>query len=146
MRKVYEATIKYQTKLWSRITVDKLLKCHVGTNHVQSFAYNQVRRTKDKKVYFECVIENLKILRKSTVFEENEAKTNMIKAKIEMKKTVNMNTIAVNEYNNFIDRQWNQKWIFHKEKTIDKIRSLKEKQAKKLEEFKKMNIFKHFIE
>ena len=86
MRKVYEATIKYQTKLWSRITVDKLLKCHVGTNHVQSFAYNQVRRTKDKKVYFECVIENLKILRKSTVFEENEAKTNMIKAKIEMKK------------------------------------------------------------
>ena len=83
---------------------------------VQSFAYNQVRRTKDKKVYFECVIENMKILRKSTVFEENEAKTNMIKAKIEMKKTVNMNTIAVNEYSNFIDRQWNQKWISSKDK------------------------------
>ena len=64
MRKVYEDTLKYQTKLWSRIMIDKLLECHVGTNHVQSFAMSHLMRTKSKKVFIECVDDNLKIIRK----------------------------------------------------------------------------------
>ena len=62
MRKVYEDTLKYQTKLWSRITIDKLIQCHVGTNHVQNFAF---RRTKSKEVFINCIDENLKIIKKN---------------------------------------------------------------------------------
>ena len=61
----------------------------------------------------------------------------MIKAKIDMKKLVNMNTVAVYEYNNFIDRQWNHNWKHHKEKTNNKIKNLKIKQVKKQKQGKK---------
>ena len=64
MRKSYDTTFKYQTKLWLRITVERLLKKHIGTNYVQNIGLNQLKRTKDIKVFQECIESNMNIISK----------------------------------------------------------------------------------
>ena len=44
MRTVYEETFKYQNKLWSKITLDRLKKNNIGTNDLQKFAFSQMKR------------------------------------------------------------------------------------------------------
>ena len=44
-----------------------------------------------------------------------------------------MNTLAGEEFQNFIDKQWKIHWIKNKEKSYIKIKTLEEKQVKKLE-------------
>merc|ERR1711954_73044 len=67
MRKVFEDTLKYQNKLWSRICIDKLIKCRVGTNHIQNFAFNQLRRARNKNIFMSCINYNLKIINKIAI-------------------------------------------------------------------------------
>ena len=53
MRSCLISTNKYQNKLWSKITLDRLKKHGVGTNDVQSFAFSQLKINKSKKYFSE---------------------------------------------------------------------------------------------
>ena len=117
LRISFEDTLKYQNKLWSRITKERLLKRHIGTNYVQSIGFNQFKRTNDENVFKECIDVNMNIVKKSSVKEEKIARNNMIKSKISMKKIINMRTLAGEEYLNFMDIQWKIYFIKNKEKS-----------------------------
>ena len=143
MRISFEDTLKYQTKLWSRITIERLLKKHIGTNYVQSIGYNQLKRTNDIHVFEECIEVNMNIVKKSSVREEKMARNNMIQSKIRLKKVVNMNTLAGEEFLNLVDKQWKYHWIKHKEKSYNKIKTLEEKQVKRLENSTKSTMKKN---
>ena len=79
MRSSFNATIKYQNKLWTKTLLERLAKKKVGTNEIVQFARNQARNSKEKEIYvFEkCIVENMKI-------KLTDAEEALQKAKIDM--------------------------------------------------------------
>ena len=134
MRKSLIATLQYQSKLWSRILIERLLKKHIGLPDVQSVALKQLRRNKNKDLYYKCINSIMNINKESALREENRAKSDMTLAKIELKKEIKLHTIAGNEFTSIVDYQWNVNWIENEKHCVNKISWLKAKQVKKLEE------------
>ena len=130
MRKYLINTNKYQNKLWSKIVLDRLKRDCTGTNDVQQFSFSQLKRTQSIDEFNEYVHSNLNIKRRHAIKMEAKAKQDMILAKIELKKLINLNTLAGIEFTKFIDNQWNIGWKQHEKCCKEKIAGLKSKQVK----------------
>ena len=50
MRKSFNATMKYQNKLWTKTLLERLLDKNIGTNEVVNFALNLFKNSRSKKV------------------------------------------------------------------------------------------------
>ena len=71
--------------------------------------------------------------KKSAIKDENSAKKDMIKSKIELKRNVNMNTVAINAFNTLVDNEWKLQWKAKERECIKGVEWLKEKQVKKID-------------
>ena len=87
MRNCFNATIKYQNKLWTKIVLERLVNKNVGTNEVVQFAKNQAKNSVLKKMHvFESVIkQNMNIKLTDAKESEIKARNEMVKRKIELK-------------------------------------------------------------
>ena len=45
MRKIFNLSMKYQNKLWTKVTLERLVNNNVGTNEVVKFAQNQANKS-----------------------------------------------------------------------------------------------------
>ena len=95
MRNNLSNTMKYQNKLWSKTFLERLAKSCIGTNEIQNLAFSEFKRTNNLQSFKECIYENMNRKKKSAIKDENSAKMDMIKSKIELKRNVNMNTVAI---------------------------------------------------
>ena len=87
MRNSFNATMKYQKKLWTRTLLERLINNNVGTNEVVNFALNLVNNSKSKNpsMFEKTVIENMKIKLDDATKAEKEAKYIMIEGHCERK-------------------------------------------------------------
>ena len=108
MRKDLEATLKYLRRLWTRITLERLTNNTIGTNSVRRFAIQEGNYNKTKNEYLKFIKSNMTIKLEDAISKEKEAKKDMIQERIELKKFVNMNSIAGEEYQTYVDAEWNK--------------------------------------
>ena len=132
MRKHIELTDKYHNRLWTKIVLERLMSINVGTNDVQYHAFKQLRNMNVKNVSIKfrgLIHDSMKYKLGDAIENEYEFKELMIKANIDLKKAVNMNTLSGNEYADFLDKLWNKNWKDHKEKCEEKVKWLANKQT-----------------
>ena len=132
-------TIFYQDKIWTRILLERLAEDSIGTYDAQHFAFKQIRLMNCHGVaskFKKLVDANMKQKLIDAKENENDAKHDMVQSSIELKKLVNINTVAGMEFKQFVDYSWNKCWNTHKEKVKNKVERLKNKQKEKLEEIK----------
>ena len=70
MRNCLISTNKYQNKLRSTITLDRLRKSCTGTKDVQKFAFSQMKRSNNVENFKDNVNSNLEIKQRKASKEE----------------------------------------------------------------------------
>ena len=147
MRKHYELTCKYQTKLWTRTILERLTNLNVGTDDIKSHASKLVQKMNEKKMYskYQNIVHDNMLYKLTDALEnEEKARLDMIPSNIELKKVVNLHTISGNEYKQFVDRSWNRNWNKSKRECQKKVDWLENKQKKELEMIvQKKNVYRN---
>ena len=128
MRKCYTTTIHYQNRLWTRQTLERLTIKNIGTPEVQSMAANSCKNSYSKTIFRDIVSMNMKIKLDDAIYNEQIAKTHMIKSKMKLKEYVRPSSLAGYEFERLVDKVWKLRWIKNSRDCHDKIPWLLNKQ------------------
>ena len=142
MRNTFNAIMKFQNKLWTKILLERLTNKNIGTNEVIQFARNQAKNCKEKKIYVfeQCIYENMKIKLTDAEEAECKARKDMVHRKIELKKVVREDTVVDQELQRIINFEWNRSWHMKSLQNAEKIKWLSHKQELIFKEIKEIQV------